>query len=288
MERYELGPAEFVEYLMSHKYLFPHGAPDWFYIQHRIVDESGIGYEYQPMSRKVEGLDDLAFHYRTIRNHERKMQDNGYYDRYYDEWTNKDTQKGNNEDGSPSRLAKLESQLAEAQKQMESLRQWNKRLNEQNQELRGELAAVQEIRPSVAEVTTTVDAAKWENSVKAVLEIWAEIVQGDKTDGKEDECRAALAQRYRNYHTKHMTLPGGRFLTHSSMVGAARRKTSQNPNSLINHDLSIFDGCRPALPLKTNPVRHQFSPFQKTRTPTVSRCSGVSVFFNVTTIWGFT
>ena len=37
-------------------------------------------------------------------------------------------------------MAELEAQLAEAQKQIENLRQWNKRLNEQNQELRAELA----------------------------------------------------------------------------------------------------------------------------------------------------
>ena len=33
MERYKLGPAEFVEYLMHHKDLFPHGVPEWFYIR---------------------------------------------------------------------------------------------------------------------------------------------------------------------------------------------------------------------------------------------------------------
>lgn len=166
MERYELGPAEFVEYLMSHKDLFPHGVQDWFYIQHRVIviDESGIGYEYQPMSRKVEELDNLAFHYRTIRNHERMMQENGYYDRYYDEWPTKPIQNEDNEDGAPSRLAELEAQLAETQKQIESFRQWNKRLNEQNQELRAELAAAKE---KIAELEKERAAAKQNNSAEA-------------------------------------------------------------------------------------------------------------------------
>lgn len=123
------------------------------------------------------------------------------FDRYCETWgIQKHDQAG--VEGSSG----LESQLAEAQKLIESLRQWNKRLNEQNQALRAELAAAQETQPAAAEPATTVDAAKWENSVKAVLEIWAEIVQGDKTDWKEVECRAELAKRYSDYHTKVLSL----------------------------------------------------------------------------------
>ncbi|GAB1254112.1 hypothetical protein Defa_15990 [Desulfovibrio sp. TH_2024_36128] len=45
MERYKLGPAEFVEYLMQHKDLFSHGVLEWFYIQHHTINERGMWYE---------------------------------------------------------------------------------------------------------------------------------------------------------------------------------------------------------------------------------------------------
>lgn len=69
-------------------------------------------------------------------------------------------------------------------------------------ELETQLAAAREAQLAAVEPTTTVDAAKWENSVRAVLEIWAEIVQGDKTNWKEAEFRTALAEHYSDYHTK--------------------------------------------------------------------------------------
>ncbi|MGD9576021.1 hypothetical protein [Desulfovibrio sp.] len=200
MERYKLGPAEFVEYLMQHKDLFPHGVPEWFYIQHHTINERGMWYEYQPMSRKVEELDNFTFHYRTIRNHEKSMHDNGYYDRYDDEYPTKANQSKADANSS-ARMAELEAQLAEAQKQVENLRQWNKRLNEQNQELRAELATAKEIQPIAVEPATTVNATKWGRSVTAAFGVWSAIIAGDKTDWKEDEFRAALAERCNDYHT---------------------------------------------------------------------------------------
>lgn len=69
-----------------------------------------------------------------------------------------------------------EFQLAEAQKQIESLHQWNKRLNDQNQELRTELAAA-----SQPQEVVTVDAALWENSFRAACSVLVKIVGNNET-----------------------------------------------------------------------------------------------------------
>ena len=134
----------------------------------------------------------------------------------------------------PTPLAELKAQLAEAQTQNESLRQWNKRLNEQNQELRIELAELK-AQPATAEPTTTVTAAKWEDSVTAAFGVWGAIIAGDKTDWKEDEFRAALAERCSDYHTKvHST--AWRLLPDAFKHGRGRPK--KNPDKSQQSDNS--------------------------------------------------
>lgn len=126
------------------------------------------------------------------------------FDRYCEKWGIQNQAKPETVD-----TLGLESQLAEAQKQVENLRQWNKDLNEKNQELQSELVRkdtrIVELEKALvaakAEPTTTVNATKWESSVTAVFALWAEIVQGDKTNWKVGEFGTALAARYREYHT---------------------------------------------------------------------------------------
>ena len=182
--------------------------------EHRTIDESGIGYEYQPMSRKVEELDNLTFHYRTIRNHEKTMQDNGYYDGYYEECQSQVRQSEAPAGDEISRLADLEAQLAEAHQRIEEL----------------------ETQPSAAaEPTTTVNAAKWGNSVTAAFGVWAYIIAGGRTDWKEDEFRAALAERCSDYHTDvHAT--AWRLLPDAFKHGRGRPK--KNPDKSQQSDNS--------------------------------------------------
>ena len=79
-----------------------------------------------------------------------------------------------------ARIAALETQLAEKDERITEL----------------------EARSAViAEPTTTVNAAKWGSSVTAAFGVWAVIIAGDKADWKEDEFRAALAERCSDYHT---------------------------------------------------------------------------------------
>lgn len=182
MERYKLGPAEFVEYLILHKELFPHGVPDWFYIQHQYIDE--IGCEYQPMMRKVEELDKLTFHYRTIRNHEKRMHDSGYYDGYYGEHKSQVRQCeayiGNNS----SHIAELETQLSEAQKQLEdvkSIRLWNKQFLMERAALQ---KALKEKDTNLAELRTELESTKAELESGKSL---ADMVCRMRREGKNDE-----------------------------------------------------------------------------------------------------
>ena len=117
MERYNLGPADFVEYLLAHKDLFPHGVEDWFYTQHRTLED--FGYGYQPMSRKVEALEQVSFHYRTIRNHEKRMRESGELESMWNGFnltSEIPVPLSDDSDGpnSSQRIAELERQLAKA------------------------------------------------------------------------------------------------------------------------------------------------------------------------------
>lgn len=103
MERYKLGPAEFVEYLARHEDLYPYGVPDYIFSGNHI------------MSKKIEALGEAAFHYREIRSHEIWMKENGYYDKYYDEQQRRTIQNEINPTADSSQIVELKAQLAEAQ-----------------------------------------------------------------------------------------------------------------------------------------------------------------------------
>ena len=53
--------------------------------------------------------------------------------------------------------------------------------------------------------TSTVNATKWKDSVKAAFKVWADIFEGDKTDWIEDDFREALSRRCKDYHTDVLT-----------------------------------------------------------------------------------
>lgn len=50
--------------------------------------------------------------------------------------------------------------------------------------------------------TTTVNAAMWEESVRAAFTLWADIIKANKTGLKEQDFRNALSGYYSGYHTK--------------------------------------------------------------------------------------
>lgn len=146
------------------------------------------------------------------------------FDRYCEKW---EVREHAQSDGAGS--ANLEAQLVEAGKQIESFRQWNKRLHERNKELMAQLAAAQEAQKTTAMPATTVSATKWENSVSAAFDLWADIIARDKADWKADEFRTALASRYNDYHTKVMDI-AWRLLPDAFKAGAGRpKKNPENP-----------------------------------------------------------
>lgn len=162
------------------------------------------------------------------------------FDQYRNEWGIQPSSKTEKADTSD-----LESQLAEAQKQLEELegvRRWNKQFLTEREELRKSLkekdARIEELEtqpPAATEPTTTVNAAKWGNSVAAAFGVWAGILAGDKADWKEDEFRAALAERCSDYHTEvHAT--AWRLLPDAFKHGRGRPK--KNPNKSQQADNS--------------------------------------------------
>lgn len=74
-------------------------------------------------------------------------------------------------------------------------------LEKELSEAKAQLAATPALASDV-EPATTVNAAKWESSVRSAFAIWAQIVQGIKSDWKESEFREALAEQCTDYHTK--------------------------------------------------------------------------------------
>ena len=114
-------------------------------------------------------------------------------------------------EGNPTPLADLKSQLAEKESQIAELK------------AQSVLAAtvVKEEAPS------RVNAAKWEGSVSASFGVWAEIVTGDKADWIEDEFRAAIAERYSDYHSKVLSIAWGS-LPIDFKNGTGRRKKNSN------------------------------------------------------------
>lgn len=146
------------------------------------------------------------------------------FDRYCEKWEGREHAQSERAGSSG-----LESQLAVAQRERESLSQWNKRLSERNKELMAELAAAQGVQKNTPMPATTVTAAKWENSVRAAFDLWADIIAGDKADWKADEFRTALASRCNDYHTKVMDI-AWRLLPDAFKAGAGRpKKNPENP-----------------------------------------------------------
>lgn len=152
------------------------------------------------------------------------------FDQYCDEWGIQPSPKAEKADTSD-----LESKLAEAKKQLEDVegvRRWNKQFLTEREELRKSLeekdARVAELESQLAaaEPATTVNAAKWKNSVVAAFEVWATIIAEDKTNWLEDEFRAEIAKRYSDYHTDvHAT--AWRLLPAAFKHGLGRPKKNQ-------------------------------------------------------------
>jgi len=81
------------------------------------------------------------------------------------------------------------------------------------------------------EPITTVNAAKWEGSVSAAFEVWAEIIQGEKTNWIEEEFRIALAKRFQDYHTKVHALAWSALPDDFKSGRGRPPKNRKNPNS---------------------------------------------------------
>lgn len=117
-----LSPSRFVELLRAHRdYLPLHG---FFSDNDRLFfyDE-----EVEPV-RALDILSGITVHYLDWKNFILAMEKEG-----------REKIEPSCEDSLPEDVSDLKSQLAEAQKHIEALEQWNKRLNEQNKELRPEL-----------------------------------------------------------------------------------------------------------------------------------------------------
>jgi hypothetical protein len=109
-------------------------------------------------------------------------------------------------------LPPKEKQLAEAQQRIASLEE--------------QLAATRTEPPS------TVNAALWEGSVQAAFTVWAEIVQGDKTDWKEQEFKEAIEKQGMGCHTKVLSTAWS-LLPDTFKHGSGRpKKTPKTSNSL--------------------------------------------------------
>lgn len=118
-----LSPSRFVELLRTHRdYLPLHG---FFSDNDRLFfyDE-----DVEPV-RALDVLSGITVHYLDWKNFILEMEKEG-----------REKIESNGDGALPEDVSDLEPQLAEAQKHIEALEQWNKRLNEQNKKLRPELA----------------------------------------------------------------------------------------------------------------------------------------------------
>lgn len=106
-------------------------------------------------------------------------------------------------------------------------------LEKELSEAKAQLSATPALASDV-EPATTVNATKWENSVVAAFEVWAEIIQGSRTDWKEPEFKAALSARCEDWHTKVLDI-AWRALPDSFKHGRGRPKKntekSQHPDN---------------------------------------------------------
>ena len=129
MRRYQLSPAEFLEYFSQHTELYPYGITDDFYA-------FGVG-----IPERLSMLKNFSFHYLEIQKHEKMMKDFHNYDAELKENGKSVIADGNSfgkEDAEQS-LDGIKNQLTEAQEQVEALTRANDQLREQNQRITAEL-----------------------------------------------------------------------------------------------------------------------------------------------------
>ena len=139
-----------------------------------------------------------------------------------------------------NRIAELEASLVEAQKQNGHAEEPPVEWAELHKNLKEKDARITELETQLteatAEPTTTVNAAMWENSVKAAFMAWAQIFQGDKTDWKEKEFQEAVLKHGMGCHTKVLTLAWSLLPSDDFKHGKGRpkknpKKSQQSDNS---------------------------------------------------------
>ena len=129
MQRYQLSPAEFLEYISRHQELYPYGITVGFY-------EFGVG-----IPEKLSMLKNFSFHYLEIQKHEKMMKDFHNYDvalKEYEKYVIVDDNSLDAEDAEQS-LDGIKKQLIETQEQVEVLTRANEQLREQNQRITADL-----------------------------------------------------------------------------------------------------------------------------------------------------
>jgi hypothetical protein len=142
-----------------------------------------------------------------------------------------------------SRIDALEAELAESKKQLadiEGVRKWNKQFLTERDALRKALeekaARIAELEKELAaakaEPATTANAALWEGSVQAALSVWAQTVQGDKKDWKEQEFRKAVEKQGMGCHTKVFALAWG-LLPDDFKHGPGRPKKTLKTSNIL-------------------------------------------------------
>ena len=129
MQRYQLSPAEFLEYISKHEGLYPYGITSGFY-------EFGVG-----TPERLSMLKNFSFHYLEIQKHEKMMKDFHNYDaelKEHKKYIIVDDSSLDAEDAEQS-LDGIKKQLIETQEQVEVLTRANEQLREQNQRITAEL-----------------------------------------------------------------------------------------------------------------------------------------------------
>lgn len=163
MHRYQLSPANFLEYLSQHKELYPYGITEDFY---------AYGVDFPD---RLEMLKKFSFHYLEIRKHEEMMKDFHNYDAELKECEKSIIANGTafgKEDAEQS-LDGIKKQLREAQEQVEVLTKANDQLREQNKRITAELDML--TTDGAGQVATRTQAATLARQEKT-LNAWKPVI----------------------------------------------------------------------------------------------------------------
>jgi len=117
------------------------------------------------------------------------------------------------------RMAELESQLNECKEEREKLRRISKAKKSEIDELKDRITQLE------SNISTTVNAEKWEKTVDAVLDVVVNTIVNSRKAWERDEFNRAIKEKYNEPHTKVLTLGW------EKLPQLYRRKTGRPPKS---------------------------------------------------------